>query len=107
MAEPPAPRTVLVTGAAHGIGRAICEAFAAEGDDVIVNDLREDMTAETVAAVTRLGRGAVGIGADIGDRSQVERLFDEARAAFGRPVGVVVNNAAWYEFINPSKQSVE
>lgn len=107
MAEPPAPRTVLVTGAAHGIGRAICEAFAAEGDDLVVNDLREDMTAETVAAVARLGRGALGVGADIGDRAQVERMFAQAQEAFGRPVGVVVNNAAWYEFINPSKQSVE
>jgi NAD(P)-dependent dehydrogenase (short-subunit alcohol dehydrogenase family) len=107
MAEPPSPRTVLVTGAAHGIGRAICLAFAAEGDDVVVNDLREDATAETVAEAKRAGAGAVGIGADIGDRAQVERMFATAREAFARPVGVVVNNAAWYEFINPSTQSVE
>jgi NAD(P)-dependent dehydrogenase (short-subunit alcohol dehydrogenase family) len=106
MAEPPFPRTVLVTGAAHGIGRAICLAFAAEGDRVVVNDREEGMTDETVGLVHDSGGEAIGVGADVGDRQQVETMFERAREAFG-PVGVVVNNAAWYEFINPSQQSVE
>ena len=106
MAEPPSPRTVVVTGAAHGIGRAICLAFAAEGDRVVVNDLDEAMTAETVSLVRQAGGQAIGVGADIGDRAQVEAMFARAREELG-PVGVVVNNAAWYEFINPSQQSVD
>lgn len=106
MAEPPAPRTVLVTGAAHGIGRAICLAFAAEGDRIVVNDLDEEMTTQTVAEVREAGAEAIGIGADVGDRAQVDAMFARARDELG-PVGIVVNNAAWYEFLNPSKQSVE
>lgn len=106
MAEPPSPRTVLVTGAAHGIGRAICLAFAVEGDRVVVNDREEGMTDETVGLVRAAGGEAIGVGADVGDRQQVEAMFERAREAFG-PVGIVVNNAAWYEFINPSQQSVE
>jgi 3-oxoacyl-[acyl-carrier protein] reductase len=97
---------VLVTGAAHGIGRAICEAFAHEGDAIVVNDLEEAKTAETVEAVRAVGGRAIGIGADIGDRAQVEAMFARARDELGT-VGVVVNNAAWYEFVNPSEQSVE
>ena len=45
MAELASPRVVLVTGAADGIGRAACLAFAAEGDTIVVNDLLEDATA--------------------------------------------------------------
>lgn len=106
MAEPPSPRTVLVTGAAHGIGRSICLGFAAEGDKVVVNDVDEAKTAETVEAVRAAGGTAIGIGADIGDKAQVDAMFARAEAELGT-VGVVVNNAAWYEFINPSQQTVE
>jgi 3-oxoacyl-[acyl-carrier protein] reductase len=100
-----ARRVVLVTGAAHGIGRSIALAFAAEGDAVVVNEPEAAATEETVAAVHAAGGTAIGIGADISDRDAVDAMFDKVRSELG-DVAVVVNNAAWYEFINPSKQSV-
>lgn len=106
MAEPASPRTVLVTGAARGIGRAIATAFAAEGDRVVVNDLHEEACGETVRLVRERGGEAIAIGADVSHRPDVDRLFERAEAALG-PVGVVVNNAAAYPEIRATVQSVE
>lgn len=75
------PRSVLVTGGNRGIGRAIAEAFLAEGDHV--------------AVTTRSGgapEGALELKADITDAEQVEAAFKAAEEAHG-PVEVLVANA--------------
>ena len=51
-------RVSIVTGAARGIGRAIAEALAREGSDLALCDVKEEWLAETVEAVTKLGRKA-------------------------------------------------
>lgn len=106
MAEPPAPRTVLVTGAARGIGQAIALAFAAEGDRIVVNDRSDEAGEDTVRRIRELGGEAVAIGADVSRRPEVDALFARAEAALG-PVGVVVNNAAAYPEIRATVQTVE
>jgi 3-oxoacyl-[acyl-carrier protein] reductase len=64
-------RTVVVTGAARGVGRAIGEHFHSAGADVYLIDVE----AETVTdAATRMG--AVGIAADISDTDQVTAAVD-------------------------------
>ena len=72
---------VLVTGASGGIGAACARAFAAEGARVAVHFHRGEERAREVAA--ELG-GAPTLGADLTDELEVERLFEEARAALGR-----------------------
>jgi 3-oxoacyl-[acyl-carrier protein] reductase len=75
------PRSVLVTGGNRGIGRAIAEAFLAQGDKV--------------AVTTRNGgapEGALDVRCDITDSEQVEAAFAEVEAAHG-PVEVMVANA--------------
>jgi glucose 1-dehydrogenase len=92
-----ADRVAVVTGAARGIGRAIALRLAAEGASVVVNDLHQmDLAAETAAEITALGGGRRGIAvaADIADRAAMERLYDEAWAAFGR-LDIAVANAAF------------
>jgi len=79
-------QVVVVTGAGHGIGRAVAERFAAEGARVVVNDLHL-ARAEGVAQAI----GGVGIAADVADRQQVNAMFD--RVAELGPVDVLVNNA--------------
>jgi 3-oxoacyl-[acyl-carrier protein] reductase len=82
--------TVLVTGAGHGIGRAVAERFAAEGARVAVNDVNADRAREVAVALPE-GRG-LAAPADVSDRSQVEAMFDAVTARFGM-VDVLVNNA--------------
>ena len=85
-------RTVLVTGAGHGIGRAVALRFGAEGARVAVNDVDRGM-AETVAReITGLGGEAIGLVADVAIASQVDAMFDVAIARLG-PIDVLVNNA--------------
>ena len=80
-AEVPAGRSVLVTGGNRGIGRAIAEAFVAQGD--------------RVAVTTRSGgapEGVLDLRCDITDAEQVEQAFKDAAAAHG-PVEILVANA--------------
>jgi len=106
MAEPPHPRTVLVTGAGRGIGRSIALVFAEEGDRIVVNDRTDEACAETVSLIRAAGAEAVGIGADVSQRTDVDALFQRAEAEFG-PVGIVVNNAASYPEVRATVQTAE
>jgi 3-oxoacyl-[acyl-carrier protein] reductase len=72
---------VLVTGASGGIGAACARAFAEEGARVAVHYFRGEERAQAVAG--ELG-GAPALQADLTDELEVDRLFDEARAALGR-----------------------
>jgi 3-oxoacyl-[acyl-carrier protein] reductase len=75
------PRSVLVTGGNRGIGRAIAEAFLAQGD--------------LVAVTTRSGGapdGALDVRCDVTDPAAVEAAFTEIEAAHG-PVEILVANA--------------
>lgn len=87
-----AGKTVLITGAARGLGRAIALRLADEGADLVVSDLE----AETCKAVTEeiegKGRRAMVVAADVSDADAVARLTEQAVSAFGRLDGAV-NNA--------------
>src|SRR5438876_9578454 len=85
-------KVVLVTGAAHGIGRAIALRFGSEGGQVIVNDVNAQGTEATVQAIITKGGLAIPGIADVSDKSQVDHLFDTVLEHFGT-VDVLVNNA--------------
>ena len=87
-----APRTALVTGAAHGIGRAIALRLAREGYAIGVVD-RDEAGAENTASMVRaLGRGASVAIADVSKRASVRAAVSRIASALG-PVDVLVNNA--------------
>ena len=88
------PRVALVTGAGGGIGRAIAEKLAKQGERVVVNDLRETSASEVVAAIEESGGEAAVAPGDVSDPEAVERIVGAAREAFG-PVEVLVNNAGY------------
>jgi len=86
-------KVALVTGGSSGIGRGICERFAREGADVIVNYVSSRVPADTlVAEIRQMGRRVEAIGADISKAEDVARLFEQAIAVMGR-VDILVNNA--------------
>lgn len=68
-------KTVLVTGAASGIGAATAQAFAAAGADVILSDLSD--TAAAAGAIQTAGGQARSIPCDVADPQSVSRLFDD------------------------------
>lgn len=96
-----ANRTVIITGAARGLGRAYALAFAAEGANVVVNDIgtslggegRDNSAAEAVVAeIVAAGGRAIANCEDITDWDAAKRIVEAALAAFG-DLHVVVNNA--------------
>lgn len=87
-----APKTVLITGASRGIGRAAALLCGARGWSVAVNWFSDGAMAEqTVQDVRAAGGRALSIRADIADEAQVEALFDETEAALCRIDAVIVN----------------
>lgn len=86
-------KSVLVTGAASGIGRAVAVAFAQQGARVAVNHLGRAAEAQATAqAVEQAGGAALVVEADVCERAQVRAMADEVVRRFGR-IDVLVNNA--------------
>jgi NAD(P)-dependent dehydrogenase (short-subunit alcohol dehydrogenase family) len=87
-----AGRTCLLTGAAHGIGRATALAFAAEGAHVVIGDLDAAAADGVVQEIAGLGGSASARRVDAGDPGQLRELVEFARE--GRPsLDVVFANA--------------
>jgi NAD(P)-dependent dehydrogenase (short-subunit alcohol dehydrogenase family) len=82
-------QVAVVTGGGSGIGGGMCQAFARGDMRVAVVDV--DLAAAEATA-RQIGNGARAFACDVADRSAVEALADQVRAAFGR-VDLVCNNA--------------
>ena len=85
-------KTVIVTGAASGIGRAAARRFAAEGAKVVVADLNAEAAEETVKLIEAAGGTAIAVTGDLSDAAVIEQLVTRALAEFGG-IDVLVNNA--------------
>lgn len=84
--------TVLVTGAASGMGRATAEVFAAEGANVALTDLSGAAVEEIAAGLRGQGLSARGWALDVGDAAAIRSVVDEVGQAFGG-IDALVNNA--------------
>ncbi|MDE2405331.1 MAG: SDR family oxidoreductase [Sphingomonadales bacterium] len=91
-------KVALVTGAAAGIGRAICLRLARDGVAIGALDLNGEGAERTAAEVRAAGGRAIGLAADVSDRSRVQAAVDRLRRELG-PVLIVVNNAGMTGFV--------
>ncbi|MHA5053630.1 SDR family NAD(P)-dependent oxidoreductase [Streptomyces sp. SD15] len=87
-----AGRSVIVTGASSGIGRATALAFAAEGARVVVADLNAEGARAVVKEIEADGGTAVAVTGDLSEQAVVDRVAATAVERFGG-VDVLVNNA--------------
>ena len=92
MSLPLEGKIALVTGAARGIGRAICLELAARGADIVAAGRQLATCEETAAAVRGRGRAAAAVEMDISSAGSVDAGAAEALKAFGR-IDILVNNA--------------
>lgn len=83
--------TAFVTGAAQGLGRAICKALAEDGHDIVAGDLASEDLSGTIADVEGAGRKIVTGPADVRDQAALDALVTEGIAALGHLDAVVAN----------------
>lgn len=94
---PRIPRTVLITGAAKRIGRALAEDFAARGWAVAIHYNGSKDAADSVAQNIRAsGARAVTLQVDLGDAEGTAALVPRAARELG-PIGCLINNASIFE----------
>ncbi len=82
----------LVTGASQGLGRAMAEALAGAGAEVVCGGLRPGEAEVTAEAIARVGGRAHALAADLSERAAVLDLADRAQALTGG-IDILVNNA--------------
>jgi NAD(P)-dependent dehydrogenase (short-subunit alcohol dehydrogenase family) len=85
-------QVALVTGAGQGIGKAAALALAAAGAHVVTADIAAAKAEATADAIMSVQRRALAVQADVGDLADIDRMVQQALAAFGQ-IDILVNNA--------------
>lgn len=80
-------QVVVVTGGASGIGRALCEKFAAAGAKVAVVDLQAELAQEVATKID-----GIGLAADVGVEADIQSVIEATEAQLG-PIDIFISNA--------------
>src|SRR5437016_3839655 len=89
-------RVIIVTGGAQGIGRAYCEALAAEGAAGVVADIDGEQAAVAADRILEAGGAALAVPTDVTQEDATGQMAQAALDRFGRIDGLI-NNAAMYQ----------
>ena len=99
-------KSVIVTGSAHGIGRAYAERLAADGANVALLDIDGPRNREVAAGIVERGGSAIAIETDMRQYAQVEAAAAQAAAAFGGLTGLI-NNCGMLNVVPVSRVTLE
>lgn len=93
-------KSIIITGAASGIGKATAELFANKGASVVISDIQEDEGKATTESIVSNGGKATFFKADVAKPEDMEALVNYTLETYGR-VDIAVNNAGIGGEINP------
>jgi 3-oxoacyl-[acyl-carrier protein] reductase len=85
-------RTALISGSGRGMGKATAQKFAENGANVVINDIDEEIAAETASEIRELGVESIGIAADVSEEADVQAMVEQAHDEFD-VIDILVNNA--------------
>lgn len=90
-------KVAIITGSSRGIGQAIAEQYAKAGAKVVISSRNIEPCEAVAASICDAGGEAIAVACNVGDKAQVQNLFDETMSEWGK-VDILVCNAA----TNPS-----
>ncbi|WP_339173087.1 SDR family oxidoreductase [Solibacillus sp. FSL R5-0691] len=99
-------KTVIVTGAAQGIGRAVATHFAKAGANVVIADIGHDLGVQLAGELQKEGYSAIFAETDVRSEESVRQLMEMAAARFGE-IHILINNAGKGKWISPLELSLE
>lgn len=86
-------KTVVITGASRGIGKAIALAMAREGANIAINYyLSDEMAQQTVSEIKQIGTNVISCKCDVADQNQVKNFFSKVISSFQK-IDILINNA--------------
>jgi NAD(P)-dependent dehydrogenase (short-subunit alcohol dehydrogenase family) len=106
-----AGKTIIITGAASGIGRAAALIFAREGANVVCADLNHDAARQTAEQVLAEGGKALALRTDVTSRAQVDEMVRRALDAFGtvqfqfNSAGAALRRSTFLDSTTPSRST--
>jgi len=93
-------KTVIITGAASGIGKATAELFAKQGAQVVLSDIQEEAGKATTESIIAAGGKAIFFKTDVSKPEEMEALVNFAVKTYGK-LDAAVNNAGISGELNP------
>ena len=99
-------KVVIVTGGAHGIGRAYCLAFARAGSKIIIADFDQVAAAQVAVEARAAGGAALAIAVDVSEEHATKKMAAKALERFGR-IDVLINNAAVFSVVPMNRGPIE
>jgi 3-oxoacyl-[acyl-carrier protein] reductase len=100
-------KVVIVTGGAHGIGRAYCLGFAQAGANVVIADIDEASAARVAAEIIKdFAAPSLAVGTDVSNESSTKEMAARALERFGH-IDVLINNAAVFSVVPMNRGKIE
>ncbi len=93
-------RSVVITGAGSGMGKAMALLFATEGAKLIVSDVKKERVEAVVNEILKMDGTVKGIVADIANEEDVKRMINAATQNYGK-LDVLINNAGIMDDFTP------
>lgn len=85
-------QVAIVTGTSRGLGQHFARALAKAGADLVLTSRKRESLAPFAAEIEALGRRTISLELDVRDQGSIERMVEQAEAAFGQ-LHILVNNA--------------
>jgi len=100
-------RIVIVTGGAHGIGKAYCLGFAKAGANVVIADIDQASAERGATAIAKdFGAPALALHTDVSDEASTKEMAARTLERFGR-IDVLINNAAVFSVVPMNRGRIE